>query len=415
MEWKIYKHTAPNGKVYLGQTKQTIEARWENGNGYSSYGQIESVFYRAIKKYGWENFTHEILEENILSQDDANQKEIYWIEYYRSYVGFSDCNGYNMTKGGTNCDHLGYAVCQISKTDLSVMGEFLSTAEASRAISGAEGNASQIRRCCEGKKVSCKGFYWCYKENYVSGWKPKDNQLLSSVLQIDDDMNVVRKYESITECVQLTGFSSGSIISCCQRKQRKANGYYWCYTSDYHENWEPAEVSFLRNEKIYCFELDQVYESSVEATNKTGANQGHILRCCHGLENGASSLHFCYLKDRGNYILKNAQKRAPLFTNEENILLREIYPRQGICDELMQKFPNRTEDALRQQAHRLHLKYSGPNKHLKKVRCKGRFNKVFSSIDEAYKFFGLKDGTGIAKCCNGQRKTCAEHQWEYVK
>lgn len=30
--WKIYKHTFPNGKVYIGQTKQSLPKRF--GNNY---------------------------------------------------------------------------------------------------------------------------------------------------------------------------------------------------------------------------------------------------------------------------------------------------------------------------------------------------------------------------------------------
>jgi len=34
--WKIYKHTFPNGKIYIGQTKKSLLARFQNGRGYKS-------------------------------------------------------------------------------------------------------------------------------------------------------------------------------------------------------------------------------------------------------------------------------------------------------------------------------------------------------------------------------------------
>ena len=43
----IYKHTSPSGKVYIGQTCQKPEHRWDNGKGYKS-----GYFASAIKKYG---------------------------------------------------------------------------------------------------------------------------------------------------------------------------------------------------------------------------------------------------------------------------------------------------------------------------------------------------------------------------
>lgn len=89
----IYKHTNKiNGKIYIGQTCQKPEYRW--GSHGQFYTERQPAIYAAIQKYGWENFEHEILEEN-LTQDEANVKETYWIQYYKSNI-----NGYNLTEGG---------------------------------------------------------------------------------------------------------------------------------------------------------------------------------------------------------------------------------------------------------------------------------------------------------------------------
>lgn len=32
--YKVYKHTFPNGKKYIGITKLTVENRWRSGKGY---------------------------------------------------------------------------------------------------------------------------------------------------------------------------------------------------------------------------------------------------------------------------------------------------------------------------------------------------------------------------------------------
>ena len=48
-DYTVYKHTTPNGKVYIGMTGRDPEDRWRNGAG---YGQTVP-FARAIKKYGW--------------------------------------------------------------------------------------------------------------------------------------------------------------------------------------------------------------------------------------------------------------------------------------------------------------------------------------------------------------------------
>ena len=56
--WKVYMHTFPNGKVYIGITSQETERRWRSdGYGYNKQGLI----FNAICKYGWDNVDHKIL------------------------------------------------------------------------------------------------------------------------------------------------------------------------------------------------------------------------------------------------------------------------------------------------------------------------------------------------------------------
>lgn len=88
----VYKHTSPSNKVYIGITKQKTYKRWRGGCGY-----LHNMFFKAaINKYGWSNFKHEILYEN-LSQEEAMQLEIQLIAEYNSTN--HKC-GYNITKGG---------------------------------------------------------------------------------------------------------------------------------------------------------------------------------------------------------------------------------------------------------------------------------------------------------------------------
>ena len=90
--WVVYKHTAPNGKSYIGITHQKTKYRWgKDGNGYKQ----NPLIWKAIQKYGWNNFTHEILESS-LTEQEAFEKEQYYIQKYNSYVP----NGYNLSLGG---------------------------------------------------------------------------------------------------------------------------------------------------------------------------------------------------------------------------------------------------------------------------------------------------------------------------
>ena len=92
--YKVYMHTAPNGKKYVGITKRSINARWQNGNGYKS----NKRFYNAILKYGWDNIKHEVLFDN-LTQEEAYKLEIELIAQNESN---NPNYGYNQTEGGEN-------------------------------------------------------------------------------------------------------------------------------------------------------------------------------------------------------------------------------------------------------------------------------------------------------------------------
>ena len=90
--WCIYRHTSPSGKVYIGITHhQNPEIRW--GNNGCLYSK-RTVFYKAIQKYGWSNFKHEVLFKN-LSEEKAKKLEVDLIRHYKN-LGIS----YNMTIGG---------------------------------------------------------------------------------------------------------------------------------------------------------------------------------------------------------------------------------------------------------------------------------------------------------------------------
>ena len=97
--WTIYKITNTiNGKSYIGQTCQKVEDRWnEHKRGKTSKN---SPLKRAIKKYGWDNFTKEVIE-TVETLEEALDREIYWIDYYKTCILVHGKNcGYNLSRGG---------------------------------------------------------------------------------------------------------------------------------------------------------------------------------------------------------------------------------------------------------------------------------------------------------------------------
>jgi group I intron endonuclease len=91
----IYKHTSPSGKSYIGQTKDYDRRCWQHQTTDGC-----RALANARLKYGWDNFTHEILMEN-LSLDDANHWEPALILENNTLAP----NGYNLMTGGCNSQH----------------------------------------------------------------------------------------------------------------------------------------------------------------------------------------------------------------------------------------------------------------------------------------------------------------------
>lgn len=102
----IYKHVSPSGKVYIGQTNQIPELRFRNGEGYRS----SKKFYNAILKYGWKNFTHEVVYSNLNKQAaDKLEKEL--IHKYNSIE-----DGYNLKEGGSRGELSTESLAKMSKS-----------------------------------------------------------------------------------------------------------------------------------------------------------------------------------------------------------------------------------------------------------------------------------------------------------
>ena len=94
----IYKITnIQNNKVYIGQTIRPVKDRFHRHINDAINNILDTHFARAIRKYGKENFSIEIIDE-ATDQNELNQKEQYWIRYYNSIE-----NGYNETDAINKC------------------------------------------------------------------------------------------------------------------------------------------------------------------------------------------------------------------------------------------------------------------------------------------------------------------------
>lgn len=115
IEGVVYRYVSPDGKSYVGQTTNETRRRKEfatiaNNPDGPSINYRTGAFRDAIKKFGGDNFTYEVLYRNKYAtkeeaQSDLWQKEEFFIEYFDSFN-----NGYNNTTGG--CGSKGHKLTQ---------------------------------------------------------------------------------------------------------------------------------------------------------------------------------------------------------------------------------------------------------------------------------------------------------------
>ena len=165
MSYCVYKHTFPNGKVYIGITCRKPEHRWNNGKGYlekKNDEYIQPSIARAINKYGWENVEHEILY-NGLNKEEAETLEVKLIDEYKSnQPNF----GYNLAIGGG-----------VPNKERSIPVRCVETGviyeNANEASKEVNVHASYILKVCNGKRGSAGKLHWrfadeeeldCYKK-----------------------------------------------------------------------------------------------------------------------------------------------------------------------------------------------------------------------------------------------------------
>lgn len=249
MSYIIYMHkNKTNGKVYIGQTCQNLNKRWQNGQGYKKC----VLFYDAIKKYGFDGFDHEILFE-VETKEEADQKEIEMIAYYDST---NRDKGYNLAKGGmgiTGCHLSEERKKQISELQIgrqltdewkqhiseSMKGENAPwygktfseehrkhLSESHKGKPSAMGMLGKKHSEETKRKISESNIGKCHSEE--SKEKMKQSALKSrGRLFLCVELNQV--FNSLDEAHKLTTCPKGAIVLCCQGKQKQSKGFHWKY------------------------------------------------------------------------------------------------------------------------------------------------------------------------------------------
>lgn len=250
----VYKHTLPNGKVYIGITRQEPEKRWKRGLGYEG-----CVFFSAVQKYGWDNINHEILYDG-LTEEQACDKEIELIAQYKS----NDRRyGYNVSAGGNTTHNTPEANKKRSDKAKARWNDF---EYRELAVSKMKG----IQRSTEAK------------ENISEAQKKRFER------QSERDAVSLRQVGKIRseEAKRKTSESLKAFYSIPENAKRVAQ-------SQYEANRR------THGRKVRCVETGIVYDTIVDASKDTGIERRYISAICNHKRKGRLTWEYCDNERRG--------------------------------------------------------------------------------------------------------------------
>ena len=193
-----------NDKVYIGQTRQPLHQRWSMHKQHSK--TKPNLLYRAMRKYGIEHFSIEIIEE--CDENLLNEREVYWINFYDSYH-----RGYNMTIGGEQGSDGRPPIFQEQILSIYTQNPQLSFGEIAQKVGCTVKTVSVVLNS-QGKESAFK----------------KHSGIPVQQLSLNGDF--IQEYHSAREAVVALGKNPGcgtSILNVCKQKPgcHTAYGYKW--------------------------------------------------------------------------------------------------------------------------------------------------------------------------------------------
>jgi group I intron endonuclease len=331
--WCVYVHTNKvNGLSYVGATSRDPMVRWgSNGCNYKPDNGKDShkKFWNAIQEFGWDGFTHEILERN-LSEKEAYEKESYYIAKYNSYD-----NGYNCTTGGTGCPGRTQTEETRKKMSKTRTGK-KHTEEWSRNIS----KSQKIKRkvicletgiiydsphdCADKMGLDFRGILAICKDDRINTEKTTRKLTLhgfhfqyadkeiKTIQEIESKRNnrhrrkpvvcleTCMEYDSAIECAKQNNISRSSVENAC-KNHYAVYGKHYKYINDpitiegiNDMEMERSKIHNPNDKRIICIEDGKVFATQKECGEYYGISATMINMVCRGRQKKAAGLHFAY-------------------------------------------------------------------------------------------------------------------------
>ena len=389
----IYMHkNTINGKVYVGQTCQKPEDRWgKDGRNYLKKDETGKYVFKhfgpAIKKYGWDNFEHTILYENLSKEEADKIEDKLIIEYKTRDKKF----GYNCKGGGAHgtpseeskklmsLSHIGKNLgaehpCSKAVICLETREIYYSMFEAERKLN--IGNKA-VSSCINNKQKTANGLHWILLEEYNKMSEEEIQQYIQERQYYNKEVRCLETNEVYQNAAQ-----AGRILkiknvgACCRGERTKAGELHWIFEEDFQKMSKQEQEEYTKqatkkriktSREVLCLETNEIYASPIEAAkvSGTGCNSkdiGHICNVSKG-HYSTRGFHWIYVDDYNKLSQDEKDKLLWHVNNSHKII---------ICVETQ---------------------------------------KIYNSYVEAQKDTGI-DAWTINKCCRKKLKSAGGLHWE---
>lgn len=298
----IYKITnLVNGKVYIGQS-QDIYNRWYDHKKDSRKKKTNIALYRAFNKYGIENFSFEIIEK--CSLEELDDKEIYYIMKYHSYINLEDSNGYNMTIGGALCHtHVGNDDQGKMVYQYDIDGNFIAQHRNQQKAANSVGckDSTAIKNALN-RNGLCGGYQWrCEYFDKIEPFEKKYKR--KKVYQYSINGDFIQEFENTTEASLYIGCTQSLIELCCEEKCKTGKNYRWSYSKQEKLPSLPKIIQPSKWKVVEQYNKDgsfmQEFPCAKIASEQTNISLRSIQHCLAGETKTAYGYIFKYKKEGG--------------------------------------------------------------------------------------------------------------------
>lgn len=213
-------------QIYIGRTISGIDERWREHIIDANNYRDNALLHSDMRKYGSENFSIHIIENNII-ESQLDNKEKYYIDILKSRKEY---NNYNMTDGGSGT----YGCSKLDKTDIEQIYKMLEDTEKYQRI---DEIAKQFNVDESTIAKINNGVYWRNKNRVYPIRKTKQHRRYNGEFDGKNNprahkvrcVELNKTFDTITEANEYMGVKNSHISNCCRGEYHTSLGYHWEY------------------------------------------------------------------------------------------------------------------------------------------------------------------------------------------